>query len=53
MSYFMRYIVVDELPLTIDGVRRPFAAEEEDYAVDGADDLRPTLRATTKRTASS
>lgn len=32
----MRYIVVDERPLTVADVRRAFAAEEEDYAVDGA-----------------
>ena len=32
----MRYIVVDERPLTLDDVRRAFAAEEEDYLVDGA-----------------
>jgi len=33
----MRYIVVDERPVNVDDVRRAFAAEEEDYAVDGAD----------------
>src|SRR4051794_32665686 len=32
----MRYIVVDERPVTIDDVRRAFAAEDEDYAIDGA-----------------
>jgi hypothetical protein len=32
----MRYIAIDERPLTVDDVRRAFAAEEEDYAVDGA-----------------
>jgi hypothetical protein len=34
----MRYIVVDERPVTIDDVRRAFAAEDEDYAIDGAGD---------------
>jgi hypothetical protein len=32
----MRYVVVDERPITLDDVRRAFAAEEEDYAVEGA-----------------
>ena len=32
----MRYIVVDERPVALDDVRRAFAAEEEDYVVDGA-----------------
>ena len=36
MSYFLRYIVVDERPVTVADVRRAFAAEEEDYVVDGA-----------------
>ena len=36
MSYFLRYIVVDERPLTLADVRGAFAAEEEDYVVDGA-----------------
>ena len=31
----MRYIVVDERALTLADVRRAFAAEEEDYGVDG------------------
>jgi len=31
----MRYVVVDERALTLADVRRAFAAEEEDYGVDG------------------
>ncbi|HYQ42594.1 MAG TPA: hypothetical protein VER11_11525 [Polyangiaceae bacterium] len=31
----MRYIAVDERPITVDDVRRAFAMEEEDYSVDG------------------
>lgn len=31
----MRYIAVDERPITLDDVRRAFAMEEEEYAVDG------------------
>ena len=34
MSYYMRYIVVDEGPLTVEDVRRAFAVEEEDYTVE-------------------
>jgi hypothetical protein len=33
----MRYIVVDERPITVADVRRAFAVEEEDYLVDGED----------------
>lgn len=33
----MRYIVVDERPITVADVRRAFAVEEEDYEVDGED----------------
>jgi hypothetical protein len=33
----MRYIVVDERPITVADVRRAFAAEEEDYEVNGED----------------
>jgi len=35
LSYYMRYIAVDERPITLDDVRRAFAMEEEDYAIDG------------------
>lgn len=33
----MRYIVVDQEPITVEDVHRAFAVEEEDYVVDGED----------------